>query len=481
MSDRVFSLLEELNQYYAADKILTADYNQLRWKLLCHLLDNQKLAPFDPAIPAKRIDSGGREFNYIEAEPFLFSAQDELCETRAPFYMAKYPVTRAEFLQFVEDADYDYPEEDIEQMYLLCPEPNCPATHISWLDAKEYCRWLRRTTQEYYSLPNEFEWEKAARSLDGRFYPWGNRPITPEDACFTDDKINWESTVPVSRFAEKNKSLTGCCDMIGNVWEFTVDTFDDPRDPHLLRGGSWCNSADYANCVARTYIHPADKRSDFAGFRLVYLPNDMLVSYRQAYADPDAISAVTLDVVGGIEASDQRMRKKESIVELETALLDAVARAQSEANTAPVEAVLDMGKQAESIHENLIPPALATDSDYLESETNDETTDEPQSSLSIQEQMALEISNASKKYSQSRTKPAKERRKFRRHQQEVNSPELLKTDDGIEDENAAPSITARRKKNRQVEKTTSLTYAAFGLWCSMFASLLGFLIYRITL
>ena len=99
-----------------------------------------------------------------------------------------------------------------------------PVVQVSARDAAAYCAWrgLR--------LPDEAEWEFAARGTDGRRYPWGDAP--PEEngrrranfgtvaCCAADDSDGYLGTAPVGRFPA-GASPFGIQDMAGNVWEWT--------------------------------------------------------------------------------------------------------------------------------------------------------------------------------------------------------------------------------------------------------------------
>ena len=276
--------LANLERGWHAGRIPLAVYNQQKFGLLKDLCERGQL--IELAATGARLeevrDHNGTEFCLVEAGPFIYGPEDQYAELKASVFMSKYPVTRELFLHFLTETGWPYSARDREALLAASPYPNCPATNISWSDAKEYCRWLRKSTGEYYSLPHEIEWERAARGIDGRLYPWGNEEPTDAYACFQGN-THFTSTVPVNSFPY-NASPYGCCDMVGNVWEWCLDKVDNPPGARILRGGAWCAPAQFANCVARAFSQNPEERDDFAGFRIIYLPGDMWAEYKRQYS-----------------------------------------------------------------------------------------------------------------------------------------------------------------------------------------------------
>ena len=86
-------------------------------------------------------------------------------------------------------------------------KPNLPVVNVTVIDAHAFAKWAGKR------LPTAKEWEKAARGVDGRAFPWGSE-YAPDRANLKPGEIQ-----PVTSHAE-GASPYGALNMVGNVWEY---------------------------------------------------------------------------------------------------------------------------------------------------------------------------------------------------------------------------------------------------------------------
>jgi formylglycine-generating enzyme required for sulfatase activity len=289
-----------------------------------------------PADPDFVIGTGSGDFGRVmdavgisqeNRKNYSDEISDKPTQTR-DFYIARYPVTVAQFRAFVEATGFNIGDEDA----LRDPDSR-PVRWVSWHEALAYCDWLNdalikslptpnaseikqnsraatlcRQPEDppFYSrhgdadlpvfdllpliqsgkwritLPSELEWEKAARGgLTGTIFPWGDMP-NPNQANYGETNIG--DTSPVGCFPPNAYRLY---DMVGNVWEWTRSLWgfdypyalDDFRREDLkagddksrvVRGGSWYLNRGFSRCAVRLWSLP-DCRYDGYGFRVVVL------------------------------------------------------------------------------------------------------------------------------------------------------------------------------------------------------------------
>ncbi len=251
-------------------------------------------------VPAGKFRMGG--------DPEAFNAWDGAeFDLPYPFWIAKYPVTYAQYEPFVAaggyterrywtDAGWRDKGERTEPSLWNDAQwhiANHPVVGVTWYEAYAYTQWLDEQRQRgklvlpseipagyVIRLARECEWEKAARYPDGRLWPWGN--------TWDPTRLNWDGsdigrTSAVGIFPNGANEAHGACDLIGNVWEWCLtqwaaSQYQSPdaeqNDPNggagrCLRGGSWDN-LDRLNlrAAARFRSYP-DVRSDYIGFRVV--------------------------------------------------------------------------------------------------------------------------------------------------------------------------------------------------------------------
>lgn len=188
------------------------------------------------------------------------------------FYIDKFEVTNGRFAKFVEAIQIEPPWGFADKETPVVHSDK-PVRWVNWMDAMGYCLWAGKR------LPTEAEWEKAARGTDGRIYPWGNDPPTPAHAVF--GLKEGADTISVIGNREKGKSPYGVHDMAGNLYEWTIDWYDEgfynqnpainPRGPaegtaKVQRGGSYTNTPYRLRSSFRTKGDPTEHDPN-VGFR----------------------------------------------------------------------------------------------------------------------------------------------------------------------------------------------------------------------
>ncbi len=172
------------------------------------------------------------------------------------FWIDQYPVSNAEYRQFVEATGYRSPKFWSEGRLR---DPDAPVVGVSWYDAFKYAAFVGK------SLPSKDQWEKAVRGTKGGRFSWGDE--------LDETRANYgkeEGSDAVAKNGEfpSNVSEFGVCEAIGNVWEWTDSP--DPQDPEqrIICGGSWCDPEDFIRADQHLAAYPKDKY-DNIGFRCV--------------------------------------------------------------------------------------------------------------------------------------------------------------------------------------------------------------------
>lgn len=173
------------------------------------------------------------------------------------YWMAKMPITNKQFAAFVgatsfktnaeregwawvwmvkekswkevDDANWMHPlglSSDLGDL------ENYPVVSVNFHDARAYCEWLNMQAFTelpdgyHFRLPNEAEWEKAARGPNGRQWPWGDRF---EPLFCNSEEGGPDTVIAVGAHTPQSDSFYGVSDMCGNIWEWTTTLWGKER------------------------------------------------------------------------------------------------------------------------------------------------------------------------------------------------------------------------------------------------------------
>lgn len=222
----------------------------------------------------KRVDLAGYSLELVAIPKGEIRLNDDRIQKQwtvslHPFWLGKYPITQAAFQQVMgyHKSAFSHPEK--------------PVDSLTWIEAVSFCNQLSALwgvspcyrissdqtkvqadlSQPGFRLPTEAEWQYAcqAQTHDIRYGP------LDEIAWYKDNSGHQSQVV-----GQKAPNPWGLHDMLGNVWEWCSDVYDEEiyGSYRVFRGGGWCDEARSVMATTRRRSHPTKFQIDDLGFRV---------------------------------------------------------------------------------------------------------------------------------------------------------------------------------------------------------------------
>lgn len=229
-------------------------------------------------------------------DPAALYSVKRITKSGPGFLISRNEVTVGEYLEFINYMEARIPGSAKKYLPRQSPESgfywektgneykssfplDWPVLGISWDDANAYCKWKTLTNKNKgweFRLPEDWEWEKAARGADGRYFPWGNYFDFRFCSMLKSKEGNMSNPLRVGA-STLDESVYGVNDMAGNISEWCSSYFDKDSNIRINRGSAWSYAEEnYARCAARNGYDPSSV-ADFRGFRMV-LSNENLAA-----------------------------------------------------------------------------------------------------------------------------------------------------------------------------------------------------------
>lgn len=219
-------------------------------------------------VPVGSFQMGSDDGHYDHEEPVHPQTIEQ------PFWIARYPVTNAQWAQAVRAGAVPEPEGNTALKWYRDPAlAEAPVVGVTWFMARDFARWIG------VRLPTEREWEYAARGVESLRYPWGD-DWDPDIPVWKQNSGG--QTAPVQSRAA-GQSWVGAGHLSGNVWEWTASLYqaypyragngreDDTGSRtdvrRVLRGGSWVSGSSQLFRAADRSFRIPDDSFNFDGFR----------------------------------------------------------------------------------------------------------------------------------------------------------------------------------------------------------------------
>jgi formylglycine-generating enzyme required for sulfatase activity len=229
------------------------------------------------------LGKGNCQYEWFDRE----TPQSEITFT-SPFWISRTEITNAQYAECVTAGACTPPSDTTA--FADPAFSDYPVVYITWEQANQYADSVGAR------LPNEAEWEYAARGVDSLVYPWGS-DFDPAQANFCDTPCprDWRAfdaddgypeLAPVGSYP--GSSWVGALDLSGNAAEWTLSmyeeslyrypyTSDDGRndrvtdrlDARIVRGGSWESVQRDTRAAARTAVPYPQDGTGAIGFRVV--------------------------------------------------------------------------------------------------------------------------------------------------------------------------------------------------------------------
>ncbi|WP_281321854.1 formylglycine-generating enzyme family protein [Flavobacterium aestivum] len=185
------------------------------------------------------------------------------------FLLAKFPVTQELYFDVTKEEPSTFKGNTLPVETITWKEAVSFCNALSIQSGLNPCYFIHEENEEItfdiksngFRLPTEAEWEYACKA--------GTKEIRYGEL----NKISWykeNSEKRTHAVGQKEPNAWGLYDMLGNVWEWCSDIYDEAvyGSYRIFRGGGWFDEERGVMATNRRRSHPLKFKIDDLGFRI---------------------------------------------------------------------------------------------------------------------------------------------------------------------------------------------------------------------